>query len=299
MDTRVHAQRMPFGATLAMIVFGGGLLGTLPACSTPQDSAESAQNAVVDPAPAAKELAGPSPSAILSEYRLHAPPRLGAAADVAAFLDWTGASHVDEEDDVRSALAAAAQNKEVISALIAEVERVQRTDQPRALLALGLLGETRSADAQNYFTVFVRRPLPSEGTVVDGEIIEQTLAAQLQGKAVDGLAFINTASANEVVLEVAARHASKIVRAEAINAYLWNHGDSAEARARLAQVVQQGEQILIDRVRRIAGEKADTFDPKLARFLRQHPEASATAPERGTATSPPDDPAPGDPPPEF
>lgn len=299
MDTRTHTRRMSFCPALAAVVFGGSLLGVLPACSTPQDPAEGARSAAIETLPDTTDPAGPSPSEILMGYKSHAPPRLSLAADVAAFIDWAGASHVDEEDDVRKAIAAAAQNKEVISALIAEVERVQTTDHPRALLALGLLGETRSAGAQDYFTAFVRRPLPDKGTVVEGEIIEQTLAAQLQGKAVDGLAFINTASANEVVTEVIARHSSKIVRAEAINAYLWNHGDSAEARESLARVVREDERILLDRVRRIAGETAETFDPKLEQFLKQHPEVVATDVELGTAPTRPDEPVPGDEPPKF
>jgi hypothetical protein len=284
---------------LVAVMLGGSLLGALPACSTPQDSAQVAQSATDEPLPGTADPPGPPPSEILRAYRSHSPPRLDTASDVAAFIDWAAASHVDEEDDVRRAIAAVARNRAVLSALITEIERAQTADHPRALLALGLLGETRSADAQDYFTAFVRRPLPTTGTVIEGEIIEQTLAAQLQGKAVDGLAFINTESANQVVTEVIARHSSRIVRAEAINAYLWNHGDSAAARESLARVVREDERILLDRVRRVAGERAETFDPKLEQFLRQHPEVMAAAPEQGTQPTPPDEPVPGDEPPRF
>lgn len=230
-------------------------------------------------APGTTEAAGPSPSEVLKRYKLHAPPPLTSAGEVAAFLDWAGASHVDEQDDARKAIAAAAGNKEVVQALIAEVEHVQVSDHTRALLALAVLGETRSPIAQGFFTDFARRPLPKEGTVIEGEIIEQTRAAQLQGKAVDGLAYINDESANKVVVEIIAGHPSAVVRAEAINAYLWNHGDSAEARRVLSQFVRRDEAILLDRVRRVTGETAASFNAKLEAFLKQHPEVIPPRPE--------------------
>jgi predicted Fe-Mo cluster-binding NifX family protein len=300
MDKRSRTTKSPFGAALAAVVaFSGGLgLTLLPACSAPQEPGQVARSAD-DEAPDTRDPAGVSPSEILKQYKLHAPPPLTAAAHVAAFLDWAGASHVDEADDVRKAIAGAAQNKGVLSALIAEVERAQTTDHPRALLALGLLGETRSAAAQDYFTELVHRALPDKGTVIDGEIIEQTLAAQLQGKAVDGLAFINSDSSNKVVTEVIGRHGSKIVRAEAINAYLWNHGDTDDARKSLAQVVRKDDAVLLDRVRRVAGETADTFDRKLEQFLAKHPELVAADPEEAKEPVRPDAPGSTDEPPEF
>jgi hypothetical protein len=64
-------------------------------------------------------------------------------------------------------------------------------------------------------------------------------------------------------------------------------------------VVREDERILLDRVRRIAGETAETFDPKLEQFLKQHPEVVATDVELGTAPTRPDEPVPGDEPPKF
>jgi hypothetical protein len=229
-------------------------------------------------APETKTAGGPSPSEILKQYKLHSPPPLTSRSDVPRFLDWAGASHVDEREDVRNAIAAGSK-KEVVQALINEVERAKTLDHPRALLALALLGETRSPEAQMFFGEFARRPLPTEGTVIEGEIIEQTRAAQLQAKAVDGLAYANNESSNQVMTEIIANHPSKIVRAEAINAYLWNHGDSPEARTRLSQYVRKDEQILIDRVRRTTGETAESFNRKLDAFLKQHPEVRPPQPE--------------------
>jgi len=258
-------------------------LTSLSGCdSTAEDpqEGESTQSATVGGAPAARELPGQRPSEALRRYQIHAPPPLTLAAHVPGFLDWAGASRVDEKEDARRAIMAAANNRAVLEALIAEIERVQDIDHTRALVALGVLGETKNPVAQAFFAKFVWRPLPQVGTVIEGELIEQTRAAQLQGKAIDGLAYINNESANKIVMEVIAKHPSKIVRAEAINAYLWNHGDSDEARSELSRFVRQDELALLDRVRRVPGETASTFNAKLERFLKKHPELIPPTPEK-------------------
>jgi hypothetical protein len=231
-------------------------------------------------APATNAPGGPSPSTLLKSYELHSPPSLASASDVPRFLDWAGASHVDERDDARKVLAEAASRPDVIDGFIKEIERVQTADHTRALLALALLGETRNPTAQDFFAEFARRPLPTTGPVIEGEIIEQTRAAQLQAKAVDGLAYANTEAANRVVTQIIAEHPSKIVRAEAINAYLWNHGDSDEARKFLAHFVRKDDSILLDRVRRDTGDTAEVFNSKLAAFLQKHPELAPPQPEK-------------------
>ncbi len=235
-------------------------------------------------APATNTPGGPSPSTLLKSYKPHSPPALSSASDVPRFLDWAGASHADERDDARKVLAEAASRPEVIDGFIKEIERVQTADHTRALLALALLGETRNPTAQDFFAEFARRPLPATGTVIEGEIIEQTRAAQLQAKAVDGLAYANTEASNRAVTQIIAEHPSKIVRAEAINAYLWNHGDSDEARKFLTQFVRKDDLILLDRVRRNTGETADVFNRKLAAFLDKHPELAPPPPDKLSTT---------------
>jgi hypothetical protein len=230
--------------------------------------------------PAAKEPSGSSPSQVLRGYKLHAPPPLSSAGDVPRFIDWAGASHRDEQEDGRKLLAAASANRAVAESFIKEIESSQRVDHSRALLVLALLGEMKSPVAEAYFREFAMRPLPERGTVIEGEIIEQTRQAELEGKAADGLAFLDTESSNRALMEIIARHPSKIVRAEAINAYLWNHGDGEEAKKALSRFVQKDDAILLDRVRRLTGETAETFNPKLDAFLRTHPEAVPPPPEK-------------------
>lgn len=208
-------------------------------------------------------------------------PPLCTPGDVATFVDWAGRSTVDESELVRRAIVAARWNERVVGALIDEVETAQRTDHSRALLALALLGEMRNPGGTAFLMDFIHRPLPRTGTVAfGGEIVERTAQAMLQAKAVDGIAYLRTEEGDDAVLSIAGSHPSKIVRAEAINAFLWNHGDSPAARRVLAPRVRADEQILIDRVRRGSGEGAASFNAKLRSFLEAHPEVIPPPPER-------------------
>jgi len=230
-------------------------------------------------APATSQAKGPSPSEILAKRPPRNPPAFATPGDVNAFISWAGSSTLDEREAARKAIEGARQNAAVAEALVGEFEKAQKTDHSRALLILAILGEMRSPVGEKFLREFVIRPLPGTGTVVDGEILEQTAQAMLQAKAVDGLAYMRERGSDEVVLFVVLRHPSRIVRAEAISAFLWNQGDSPEARRAVLQYVRPGEEIFVDRVRRVQGEGAATFNRKLAEYLKAHPEALPPSPE--------------------
>jgi GrpB-like predicted nucleotidyltransferase (UPF0157 family) len=75
------------------------------------------------------------------------------------------------------------------------------------------------------------------------------------------------------VLEAAGTHPSRIVRAEAVAAYLWNQKYSDEAREKLLAKIHPSERIFLDRVVRVKGEKGESFNRKLGAYLKKHPEA--------------------------
>ena len=280
------------------------LIVVAPSCrktSSPPDQSAAQSK------PQAKEPAGPSPSSILAGRKLHNPPPLSGAGDevrraVASFIDWAGASLTEEQEDGRRVLQGARENKEVVTAFTEEITKAQRTDHSRALLALALLGEMRSPHSEEFLRQFVNQPLPREGTkTIEGETVEQTALATLQAKAIDGLAYLNTESANQEVLRQVKDHASIIVRAEAISAYLWNQKDKAAARRTLLQYVRKGEERYLDQITREEGETAGSFNPKLAAYLKAHPEVAPPAPQYGQEEQKPTQdqvPNPG-PPPKF
>jgi len=270
---------------LLLVLVAFTLLVVFVSGCRPKGSGGSGSTGPNEKPPQAKEPAGPPPSSILAGRTLHNPPALSATGGdagraVAAFIDWAGASLPEEHEDGRKALAAARGNKDVVKAFADEITKAQRTDHSRALLALALLGEMRSPDAEQFLRDFVNQPFPTEGhKTTEGEIIEQTALGTLQAKAIDGLAYLQSPGANEEVLTQVSKHPSIIVRSEAISAYLWNQKDKEAARRTLLQRVLKGEERYIDQITRVEGERAESFNPKLEAYLRAHPEVAPPAPE--------------------
>lgn len=218
-------------------------------------------------------------------------PEQEAARAALAFLDWAGAAPAGQREEIRRVLEAARDYKAVASTFCEEAKRTAESDFTRSLLALSVLGEMRSPVGRQCFQELLHRPFPDKGIVADGENVEQTKLAMLQAKAVDGLAYLREAASDSEVLWAVGKHPSRIVRAEAIEAYLWNHKDSTEARSTLLKYVQPRERIFVDRVRREPSEEAGVFNRKLETFLKAHPEAAAptTKPidRKGEAAKPP------------
>lgn len=234
--------------------------------------------------PTTQEPAGPLPSRIILSRSSKVPPLTAAGkgmkTSVLEFIKFAGDSGSDQSEEIRNALAAERDNKQVVNVLCEEIFKAQKEDHSQTLLVLSLLGEMRSPFGAECLNRFMNLPFPKTGTRVDGEIIEQTALGTLQAKAIDGLAYLNTKESNQIVLDAVKNHPSIIVRAEAIEAYMWNHRDKLpEARKMLRTRVRKGEEIYLDRVRRESGEKADSFNRKLEAFLKAHPEAVPPKPE--------------------
>jgi len=241
----------------------------------------SSTSCIKEVKPQTSEKPGPSPSKILAERELNRPPLLRTKGDVPIFVDWAGKSFVRERETARKAITEARENRDVVSALTEEADRSQEiNDYSRTLLVLSILGEMKNEQGAKYLLDFVRRPLPEKGTIVDGEIIERTLQEMLQAKAVDGLAYMRSSEWDAPVERVIASHPSRVVRAEAISAFMWNHGDSREARRELSEYVRKEDLILLDRVRRVKGESADVFNRRLKVFLKEHPEVGPPDPQK-------------------
>ena len=198
------------------------------------------------------------------------------------FLIGRAVPHRSEKEIARKVIRGGSQNVEIANALCAEIFAKLASDHSRVLIALSVLGEMQSPQSEVCLPQLVQLPLPTTGTVVEGEILEQTALATLQAKAIEALAYRKTANADNEVLRAVAQHPSRVVRAAAINAYLWNHGDSPEAKRALSRYVRKGEEIFLDRIRREPGEKAASFNRKLKAFLAAHPELRPPAPERDT-----------------
>jgi hypothetical protein len=238
---------------------------------------------------------GPSglrPSELLAQKPPQPAPKLVGSGDAARravveFLAWAGASTPSQREEARREIVAAAGNRDIVKALCDEITAARTKDHSRALLGLSVLGEMRSPYALGYLRDFIHIPLPPPRRLLEGEDPDQTAIAILQGKAVSGLAYMNTAESNAQVFWAVSSHESRIVRAEAIRTYLANHQNSAEAKATLRKYVRKGEELFLDRPNRDPGDTAEIFNRKLDQYLQVHQELAAPAPEHGSGSGEP------------
>jgi hypothetical protein len=247
-------------------------------------SVESVQEAPKQQKSAANRPSPPSRSQLLPPELPSAPPLTGAGTQAResarAFLGWAERSTSAQKEEGRARIHAAAANNDIIDALAEEARQAQSIDHSRALMAIGILGETGSPRAIEHLRSLLWQTLPTTGQVVDGEIAERAGLEMLEAKAVSGLAYIKDPAAEQEVLRAVAEHPSYHVRAEAVAFYRANHGDTAATRSILASYVRQGEERFIDRPIRSPGEHKDSVNKKLQDYLLGHPEITPPPPVR-------------------
>jgi hypothetical protein len=259
---------------LALFVFAGAVVLGQPARADEREP-DAEQPKQEDPSTDAPLDSGPQEA--LEELAKQPIPDLVGTGEEAqknalAFIDWAASSTLEQADLVRRAVAEARDNRDIATTFCDEAFTAQAFDHARALVILALLGEMQSEVGTECLRKFVDQPLPERGTEIDGEILERTAMETLQAKAIDGLAYLRDPDSDKVVLNAISAHPSRIVRAEAIAAYLWNHADDPRASDTLLQVVRKDELIFLDRVVREQGEQGEAFNEKLEAYLKSHPE---------------------------
>ena len=153
-------------------------------------------------------------------------------------------------------------------------------DFSRSLTALSVLGELRNPAGEAALIKFIALPLPTTGHVVEGDIVERATLERLQMKAIQGLAYAQTETSDKEVLRIVNANPSRVLRAEAIEAYLYNHNYSEQARKMLAQAIRPEDGIYLDRPHLLPTTVAGDFNAQLARFVTLHPELKAPTPTR-------------------
>lgn len=263
------------GFRMVAVVAGSILLG---ACAT--------TSPVVRPpagsGPATTTPSGPAPEVLRAGIAQQPLPPLTSAADVPAFVDAAAVAPVSRREQLRELIGSAQGDTEIANRLIAEFEVARKTDFSRALVILALLGEQRNPAGVAFLTKFVWQPLPQGGPVLRELGISAAAETQerLQVKAANGIPYARTPQALKATLEIAARHPLQAVRIEAASSYLWNQGNSEQARRALAGVLRKDELMVLDRPVRVDGMSAQEFNRQLTRYLRLHPELQPPPPER-------------------
>lgn len=143
------------------------------------------------------------------------------------------------------------------------------------LFALALIGELRAHESFPLLREVVWSPLPGTPTVSDQQdgMSERRSEETVRIKAIHGIGYLRTEEAFEELKRIMREHESKILRASAIDTYLWNRGDAPEAIAELTKLLPKEFHPYIGVVRFHKGVTAQEFSRKLRekRSGRQDP----------------------------
>ena len=130
------------------------------------------------------------------------------------------------------------------------------------LVVLGMLGEMKRSDAMAQLREVVWAPLPPADSRAE-LLTERDYEEMVQAKAVQGLAYLATPQADAAVREVIERHEALHVRVSAIDAYMWNHGDSPKTAAELYRLLPAELHMYVERPRFHRGMDRQEFTRKL------------------------------------
>jgi hypothetical protein len=199
------------------------------------------------------------------------------------FLANVGTIPHSETDAITKEISRVATDPHIVDALAKRLLALPVKDIDRHLMILATLGEMQNPLAIKPLMQFiwsdqplVVEPNPGQGAHLGTSFFSHTGA--LKARAVEMLAYIGTNEAHAATLEVAARHAGTEVRVAAIDAYLFNHKDSPEAKVELAKAVRPDEAKLIGIPRRTANMDVREFDARVTEFYQRFPEERPQAP---------------------
>lgn len=128
---------------------------------------------------------------------------------------------------VGEALAALRHQPGAVDALALQYQLLPAEAYEKRLTVIGILGELRRGDALAPLHDVVWAALPAVESTPEA-LTQRDVEEMIQAKAVQGLAYVATPIADETVRDVIVNHESLHVRVSAIDAYMWNHGDSRE-----------------------------------------------------------------------
>lgn len=209
------------------------------------------------------------------------PPRDKATTD--EFLTWIGEMPRERVGEVREAIAALEDKSAAAEVLNSQLLDLPCADASRHLLLLSTIGELAhesSAAALERFT-WLSDERVYNTLSIPGESCDFSTSGMLQSRAVEMMVWVLQGRDEAAVLRVIRDHPQRSVRMAAIDAYLFQHGDSPEAVQTLRDLVSPDDRAMVGLPRFGADTDPETFERLTAEYEAANP-STPPIPQRRT-----------------
>jgi hypothetical protein len=225
----------------------------------------------------------------VSPFDYNSGPKLSART-VDGFLRWAAFVPVADVDIIRKRIADAREEVDLFETLDKELWSFPVSDVSRHRLLLSTIGELKNPGAVNSLVEFIwhNGEITTRGNVQlnrqpcsferDGDEI-------LQARATEMLSHLGSAEAAQATLDIAARHPSNLVRAAAIDAFMFNAGDSPAAATQLHNIVRQEDVWRIGLPRLTADVDPVEFEKSVLDFYNRYPSERPPVPHHHKSTT--------------
>lgn len=247
-------QILPIGCTTRRPTAGPAALDALEKHYTKQHIAEKASNRI-------RKLVDEIPKAVSQQ-------------DIESKMDTIfaeiGRTRRQDMELVHEALVGLRGQPNVVPALINRFNSLLLERFHDRMLTVQIIGELQRPDALDFLRSVVRKPLPPIVPSREPGLI--TLRGNeeiIMVKAVQGIAYLRDANGGQdegalkEILSIIQTHPSRSVRIAAIDAYMWNHGDTTEAAATLYKLIPQEFHPYVEMPRFHRGMNRNVFDIRL------------------------------------
>ena len=202
------------------------------------------------------------------------------ASTVDKFVDWVSSMPSSQVGEVKEQIALVKSDPKVVDAVAGKLSFRNLGSYGHQLIYLSILGEMKNERAlgplKDYLNspecpvfeeraAILRSPGGPKTSVFDA-------CAGLKAAAINMIGYINSAAAQAVVLKTVGGHASRTVRLSAMNAYLYNNGDTADAIATVRQHAKPEEAKFVGLPRLSSDSNPKEFAARLARFYTENPD---------------------------
>ena len=203
------------------------------------------------------------------------------------FVDWVSTMPSSQVGEVKEQIALVKSDPKVVDAVASKLSFRNLGSYGRQLIYLSILGEMKNERAlgalQDYLNsrecpVFEERAAILPVSSAPNTSVFDACAG-LKAAAVNMIAYINSAASQAVVLKTIGDHASRTVRLSAMNAYLYNNSDSADAIATARQHAKPEEVKFVGIPRLTPDTDHKDFAARVARFYTEHPEERPPQPK--------------------